>query len=161
MTEDERKTIILGLLPPGAVFLRRKSGGFLWRPKNSNYVEESNVWLAGLYDPAAAERDYGDGKSEHSRMIDAAERVSAWGAPDGTVIALLADEIGRLREQLAGGEKDSEPMQSASFDDRLGEAMRQALTGWAPGDSRSQWIREYVKPALAQNGLQLVDKGQA
>jgi hypothetical protein len=98
MTEDERKAIILGLVPRGAVFLRRKSGGVLWRPRAADYVVESNVWLAGLYDPATVEKDYGPGKSEHSHMIEAAERLAAWGAPDGTVVALLVDEIVRLRE---------------------------------------------------------------
>jgi len=101
LTEHERKEIILGLLPAGAVFLRRKSGGFLWRPKCANYVDESNIWLAGLYDPAKVEKDYGMGKSEHSQVIDAAERVAAWGAADETVVALMADEIGRLRKALA------------------------------------------------------------
>jgi NTP pyrophosphatase (non-canonical NTP hydrolase) len=44
-------------------------------------------------------------------------------------------------------------------DQRLSEAIRQAMAGYAPGESRDVWISEYLLPSLAAFGLEVTDTG--
>lgn len=97
---DDRVAVIESLLPDDAVFLQLRREGHLWRPGRSGYVNEGDVFGAGLYD-ATAETYFANGQSDHSVTVSVIEMLERIGIEDGTIAALLVDEIIRLRDRLA------------------------------------------------------------
>lgn len=115
MSIDPRMQVVLGLLPADAVFIVRRGyvadedsdspthvDALLWRPKSSGYVSEYNPWQAGLYTPA--DKDYrprGEDPDAHSYTVPVSEWMGGKVIQDGTPVAVLVDEIIKLRAELA------------------------------------------------------------
>ncbi len=104
---DPRMQVVLGLLPADAVFLVRRGyvadedsenpthvDALLWRPKSSGYVSQYNPWQAGFYSESP--------NPTHSRAVRVDKYLSSYPVQDDTPLALLVDEIIRLREELGG-----------------------------------------------------------
>ena len=155
-TPDERKRVLLDMIPPDHVFLHTYDGDSLWRAASSGYVNERDPLRAGLYEPGdhyapwappsriecpecggVGERD-GDyenesppcgtcegmcyvanpegRKNDHSFTLDAAELLGKYASnvQDGTVLALLLDEVLRLRKQASAAQICSGAAESAA-----------------------------------------------
>lgn len=93
---NERMQIMLGLMPQDAVLLKTQgsSDWLLWCPNSRGYVSEYNPWQAGLYEAK-------DECPPHSQAVKLAAYVGGWSVQDGTPLAILVDEITRLRSDNA------------------------------------------------------------
>ena len=99
-----RTLVLVGLIPHGVVLRHAYGEDALWRPDCIGYVNERDPLRAGLYEPDAHYAPWAPASeriSDHSFTIDAADCLSAYGVQSGTTLALLIDEIIKLREQLA------------------------------------------------------------
>jgi hypothetical protein len=106
---DKRMQVLLELLPADAVFLLRRGKvstdgdhdtivpAMLWAPKSNGYVSEYNPWQAGFY---TTSEDYKDDNSTHSREMDARQFLGGYRVQDDTPLAVLVDEVVRLRAAL-------------------------------------------------------------
>jgi hypothetical protein len=101
---NPRTQVLLSLLPPGAVFRHTYAEDALWRPDSSGYVNERDPLRAGLYEPDGYYAPWAapdERPNDHSFTVDAAETLREYVVQDGTTLALLIDEVIRLRTQLA------------------------------------------------------------
>jgi hypothetical protein len=98
---DDRREVALSLLPSDAVFLSDYATGSLRGPALDRYV--GSAWTAGVFDPrdtdASQYRARGERPSDLSYTVPVAERVGEVKA--GTPVAVLVDEVTRLRAALA------------------------------------------------------------
>lgn len=95
----ERLKVVQGLVPTGVVFLRCYNRDALWSPKSIGYT--NNIWAAGFYDPKHV--DYlpcGENRGGHSFTHDVQELLHSADLQDDTILAVLVDEIIRLRVAL-------------------------------------------------------------
>jgi hypothetical protein len=73
----------------------------LWAPKSSGYVSEYNPWQAGIYTlPKADYKPRGEDPDAHSYTVLVSEWMGGKVIQDGTAVAVLVDEIVRLRAAL-------------------------------------------------------------
>lgn len=121
MVDDPRMQVVLGLMPADAVFIVRRgyvagatdepcpscdadSGvcvdPLLWRPEANGYVSEYNPWQAGLYTGPKGYKPQGVDPEAHSYVVPVSEYMGGVRVQDDTPVAVLVDEILRLRVAL-------------------------------------------------------------